>query len=1611
MTDATAHFDAGGLVPVGVSLPADRPADVVDARRYAHPAAPGRVMIRLVPQALAEGVDTELGLLGFHVAGTTTGVAQTRRRTLGFPGWALVNDPARARYALDVMQQFKVHAKKIASKPGHARDGFQEVADGLQRKVPHFLPSFWEEAGRAFLVAGNVAYATTAFDKARAAEREFGLTVDEEHRAGVFLEFALQSALSVKSLQAYGKDLQANLGPAAAYARFYDLAVKRTLGGMPPWASLPKDLRALAKAAKLDVAAEDRRFVGEVLGGSALQRAPASFWVEYADAVAALARSPEARARLLDLFPTGGKRRYWWRDEDDGFTDAWMGVLAKTGALVAIWDPTAPEAARPAGGRAAWFYRFQEWLPPGSGWALQVARRAASTLAAEGAPIKVRSGDYGRPLDLDLLELLAQLGLRYELDGHPRVDFEKWSAGASVPARDGFEAAARPLDLVHVAQDPALVPFLAAAVDGVFGNADFERVVGGQVGLRTIRDQWLATVVGDVDRAGIAAAAWAVERLEEATGAEVFAEFPERLAELQQRDVAVALANTLREGILDELGWPAWDAAVADLAGATGAEAYTEVLQWPWVLVATPLRAWVLGPDGGTKLDLKQPKDVTPRRLVWVGGRLLVGWSGYAKGGYQQRGYWSHKPNDAFDVDVGWGGDKTFPVSRGDHVVFGEERVGVGDRKFPSAATLFHDAGGAWMLHDAQLVRFDVDTGKPGAPGAPGFLSDVPPGLVGISRYYPVPASIAADSPLGCVDGQYGAKRLGADADTDEIEDDEPARSTDVRLVTLAGDVHTGMVRRGFGQLAPSVLVRLPGHDTPRVAVEIDAWNGRTVGLASPASGVVSSVIEDAGDLTSARLPPLDAWHYLRPRDRVGSAALRAATPALAQALLDRLGPDVEIEAAERVVAEVLPAITDARLRRGVARDAVEAAALSARLSALKAERKGGKVGTRPADVIPDAAATDAFAPLRHYYAYGSGSVSAAIHDLGQALVHGQVRAELASSRLDPYEWIGRIRALGWLATRPGGTAEQARVVHRVLRAWLASGLADDAMYRVGTVRIDTLAPWVKTETNDGHKAPVEAWVVVDGAHTAWVHTMDTDDEGPWSGQIIERSTDGTWLPLPGATVDAKVYDTRGDRAWIEALLAEAERPARSLDRPRLERFAAATGQPIEQAAHVLATFPPTFDAGLRDALGLKATPLKAVVGSLPGFEERMSVLAEGAPADPTALWGDPDGALATAWVARFGRPVPVSADLIAAAAKELPWSAREAPGKFADAARWAAIQHDARWEIDAEGDLVRAGDDDGEGFEGSTIAEVVQAVAWLADRLPVGDPLLAQVPAVVAAVRKRLENPDLWFDAGGWWVGTPKEKKAARAFFDALGGEAVVAQTDEDSGDPTRWVRRSGPLAASRGSDDDLQLYYRPAALDPHSREIVNRYHAASADEDGEADEGLLAWDLLRSDDFVALVERIAHSPLPAGAWEQDPRASAPDVVAAVAKAKKLSSDAATLYLQTLALLDPNKKRICEVNGWTPKVYGAAVAELVDAKLVLEAKRSRAGREHFLPGGWAEPRFGPPHEEWKRPLYGWKDDDYALGRPYLLAPHATLFARAWDRCRAAPPRFEEVRR
>ena len=224
-------INANGIAPLGAKLAADQRTSPVTARAYQHPALEAGVMvIRLEPDAVAEGTDAEMAAFGFSAPTVTKALGQVRSRTLGFPAWALVHEPKKAKAALEVTEDMRKAKRLVAAKPGHAKDAFEKIAKQLQRTAPQFLPSFWEEVGRVVADQASSTMAAQCFERARQAERAYKLKADPEVTDAAFVEFALLGALSAKTLSAYAKDLVKQAGGAEAYRRFRAIVIKRGLG-------------------------------------------------------------------------------------------------------------------------------------------------------------------------------------------------------------------------------------------------------------------------------------------------------------------------------------------------------------------------------------------------------------------------------------------------------------------------------------------------------------------------------------------------------------------------------------------------------------------------------------------------------------------------------------------------------------------------------------------------------------------------------------------------------------------------------------------------------------------------------------------------------------------------------------------------------------------------------------------------------------------------------------------------------------------------------------------------------------------------------------------------------------------------------------------------------------------------------------------------------------------------------------------------------------------------------------------------------------------------------------------------------------------------------------
>jgi hypothetical protein len=176
---------------------------------------------------------------------------------------------------------------------------------------------------------------------------------------------------------------------------------------------------------------------------------------------------------------------------------------------------------------------------------------------------------------------------------------------------------------------------------------DFKAAARGKKGLEAARQAWFDRSIGALRKGTLHAFRENLTRLLAALSSDTLAEFPGLRPALAEVDVAGALARTARAGLLDELGWPALDAAVDDLTAAGGEVMFAGV--FPHVVVTDGHRAVALGASGRLlDHELRVPAKATILTIRYVGGQLLVV---FRDPRHRAHAYWSGAPAGVFDVD------------------------------------------------------------------------------------------------------------------------------------------------------------------------------------------------------------------------------------------------------------------------------------------------------------------------------------------------------------------------------------------------------------------------------------------------------------------------------------------------------------------------------------------------------------------------------------------------------------------------------------------------------------------------------------------------------------------------------------------------------------------------------------------------------------------------------------------------------------------------------------------------------------------------------------------------------------------------------------------------
>ncbi|GGU49088.1 hypothetical protein [Streptomyces lavendofoliae] len=1570
--------------------------------------------------------------------------------------WVLARHPGTAPAARELLGAVGRDLSVAREKPGRFLDG---VAIRARRLPPAHLPWFWDTVGHRLTAAvRSPRHAARAYGEARKAERVHALAVDADfHRANTLL-FARAGALPAAELTAYQRWLAAGFPPKEAHEEYVRLLTvwAASPGDLP--ADLARRVRASARSAGLG-ADEDARVLGAVLARASGKALPDAL---LGAATAVLAEHPqgdEVNAALVALFPTS-------RND----AASWLRLLAGSGATEAMADGRIVPDGGPAAwlGRYAGDYAFRpagggimrQPMPPEL---FELVTRLAPRLRAAGVPVSMHRTKWQYTgLDADLLDACLAEGIPVE-DPGGRVGLRFWGDRSR---RDLKALAEDPVfgprleGTVH--EELLRGPFSGPRAAGTaITRLPENSGIAAEVHRRVNR------LLDALRGGGLGAADEAVRELAallDRPTATALDGIEEALAAL---DLVGPLARSLRAGLPDELGWPALDDVLADFARC-GDQVAGVTCTWPVLTVYSRTRA-VAVDHAGRRADraFSVPDDATTHSAHFAGGHFLVGWT-TTGAGYAEHAFWTDRPEDVFAPEnvlgiIPFGGSIKgglgfhFETADGGGRHDGERVLRPGSREGIGGFDLqMSDGHRLWSsdTYSEGWARLDPATGaRTRDTTLPAFHTSggTPPGTALFARASTLAALPpgAPASPLG-QEGRLAGCRVfhrtdhRTPAPTEFVLQGIDGRGATYR-VSEQGQEPWGIVRMPEGGedgvLAEEASIRCHAREDGSLLWEVHGF---------PAPNAPRHRATRRGH-AGGPFPPPAFWHFLAPRHAASSAALRALTEEDARALL----ADPE---------QVPPGVSDARIAASVRRAARLAADVLRRREELS--RRVGIMRSGPAVHLPVQVPDTELVPAlwgllpesrahsdrRAPQPYPATLTSVAADG---AFLRGALDDETRrlAPPTPPYDWsvlLGHIDAAAWrAAVHTTGDRDRAALT-ALLEIWAQQPFAvRGSAWRTGR------APAVSsTGPGSPSGAPGRAGAAENPDLRAAV-------SGPpnWAGTV--RFVQPADAPAPAGTIPAEevtnrdrasaphtvtVTVTRDDASRLTRFLALlAEHGPLPVAPEAVLAFCRRTGARRSLATLVLAGLPRPMGYEERKKL-LRSAPYRAdkdaasVYDGLPhtiGPAGTAAILAAGVPDDPADLWADGGGVraaerMADEWNRLIGRRPYADEDLAVALETELgldiAWARRlSAPPAPAPAhGPGSSLPVHEPGPVPAP-DPVAAGDEEAVAVPepdsaaprfvlagGSTgglslhhtrddgrPGDVVRSsdlpftrpatlLAWLLTERPVGDPARAHVRALHAEVLRTLHDPGMLVPAGRH--PEPARTAPADPAFAPYAGPVLPCTWSAHGRDNPPVVYDDGCVVVAVPGQE---VFLRPSGLATR-RESAWADRAARRIEVLYAEEGGLA----------RMVGRAERTPVPAGAYEANPRHSVPGLTAEVADTLAVGPDAAALYLQLLALARPTDRNVRRWNGWPPARHKKAQAELVAVGAVDTGQRPRAGRTAFVPGPWTE--LATPHlplEAAKPAAYGATTDGGVVQGPFsrLLPPLPLheLFAGAWTEAAA----------
>ena len=1528
---------SGGVLPLTFPGSHDDtvvPADIVPV--VALTAMIGEVsVVKLIPETLLSAETLIMGRFGLDPQPAPRPVGRGRSRAIGFPTWPIMIDPDNTEHALNLVADIEWAKKVVKFQTKKVRDRFQEFTQMLSTTAPHFVPTLLEELARIFDDSGFQKLAMRAFNKARKFERTYGLPIDPDRHRQVFTEFTRRGIVSPKEMVFEATScIQRFSDPEDAYQYFLEIITNQVGAGIPPYVGLPRDLIRVAKPTGRTPQQVGEELLDNICGLSGMRRAPAGFAKALSKRMVGLLDHRPYAVTQLFFAPPGDCRS--WRSPYQ--LEEWVTDFISIGGPTILQED--PMHFR------RWLLNVLDALVGRSNHSFSLFNLIVSNKDVISA---IELNETYLDLPLEFIGALTVAGVQWRLDNaSPKENDQLNSFFYRVlyhwhpQYREALYCLKVPQIRAHILCGWTLEKLMKDEKDAI-ARAD--------AGL--LYDEFLNNECQHLNTALFSVIDRFVTSFTLAAEAKLPLGNLERLVEKANVDAATVLATNLAHGLITELIWPELERHIHAMRGELSPERgigprlqITE--SYPGVVAFCGTKVVVVAGDT-TLLDTKISTPYVPFDMVAVSdavGDQVLAFS--CSGVYDVAATW----DDGYSVSILFNGesylfDKPKPryssLATPDGRVVGDILLRPTDREFNRTNSVVYgdNAGTIWCSGGEgygdewrnTIFQYDPVTGIY-------TINQPPQQVVDLAEATDITIDWVWTTFLpASVDNDAARAKIIPVIDTGEfccVAGRTKDEKQDYSLV--AGD------GTRYIYDAPVCGVTTFGGVTCLVGVEESGTALYLPGV-SATYGKLATILDDRGEPHWMYQLPWVAWGNLTLRDEEASRRLRAVRPADVAPLLAALEPEtgksdttVDQEnnipdgkcmyaplsfncqpgsAAMKAAADLL-GTDDRELCVSVVQLALSAQAsvdkLTEVLDQVRGQHEHGAVATHHStatrkNFYPDHSACSTYA------------VIAKVQQLKEVIDGAIDVFYIKNGVRQSYSWtwfvfVGREKALVSWAMGPL-TSPAARMEAAALLRELADAKIDNRTWR---------QVWVDWSRMSAEPDDARVGLSFTDANTQVV-VLDRLYRNNYRLIVAGNEFPETVCGAPTFGVAKTSYDLGVEpgmsaeemRVWADKLERMGDiDPGEWLSRMR-----------------------PLIDALTTRTFLTETAAIMLIVGGIYASFTRVGGVDIAAFCSCHADYNE-------RWAAEYERRKTISRKL-----------------KFTEKSTQAATALLSQVGYIDEELLTIAAFDNNPVLIDAFVASIPDCDVIVPDQL-MEKYFAKQWRAPEVQIRLlfqlicRLE-PNPHFHFSGWDSGMAAsialdlainlpaqgfaDDAEAREVCSFLVHQLTMLKTTTDKAVAQHFTTL--PLTGDiSGVKDDRDAMHYWGYIDAFRGLMEGHFDKIIAD----------------------LEDETKHRPV--GCY-RDPRVSAPVVVAEVCRELGLTEPAAVYFLQLLALVDPTDSNVKAWNGWKKKQFDEARAELIAHDLVVEGKRTGAGRTVFLPGAWWEARSGSmPVEAWKSNFY-----------------------------------------